>query len=717
MGRLATWTVALCLLPIGLAACSDKHPQQAQTAAPAAVKRWAPPDKPVDYPASLRAVLPPDAVAYLRIPDPWGLLGAPKGDALATALDTQPNAAIIEQLRRALHDNVLSKLGPGADLYASLLLYQIRSPIEIAVLAPTQHAGPPSALLSVRLAAHNEDQVNALLQQLAQASPALRLMRPLAPGKTGLLAVGPSLLHVAYDGPSSTVRLLVGPQVTDAAFERVLQSLVPAKNHPMYAFEDQIDRSHRGFFEWADTKRLLPLLSATMPPDKLQELERSGVMDISEMALGWGVVDGKGRLKWMAKVSGADFNRYFSNVPDKIALTSAGTPTTVASLALPDAQQLDHMEQFLRQHAQPATYHGYQLAKQRFQKALGLSYEDVLKALGPEMMVFSDRVGEFGAIKIRDRAALQRLLDALTHLPNSHYVVKKLGGHTFHHLTLPPLWTPGPRAARVPLPVRLWSKGKSHIYWVEDDGYLVLAGVPQLLEDRMAYGDRQSIGTWLSTHQHQDVHASVLSVSTTIQDSPRRLYYAYLSFLELLGDVAGDQVDLFSMPTAAQLQLPARGTYGAQLDARGNTLAVQLTFENNPAEIFLGQNVAGVAVVGVLAAIAIPAYHDYTLRATVAGAIGRTQGLRSAVAGFHARRGRFPNAGELNALSLAPWKGGAVRSLAVAPDSGAITITLGGDRLLAGRHIVFTPQVNSTGTVSWRCASDLPRKTRPPTCR
>jgi type IV pilus assembly protein PilA len=53
-----------------------------------------------------------------------------------------------------------------------------------------------------------------------------------------------------------------------------------------------------------------------------------------------------------------------------------------------------------------------------------------------------------------------------------------------------------------------------------------------------------------------------------------------------------------------------------------------------------------VSVGGILAAIALPAYQDYTLRAKVAQAAGETAPLRLMVADFSASEGRCPSNGE-----------------------------------------------------------------------
>ncbi len=49
-----------------------------------------------------------------------------------------------------------------------------------------------------------------------------------------------------------------------------------------------------------------------------------------------------------------------------------------------------------------------------------------------------------------------------------------------------------------------------------------------------------------------------------------------------------------------------------------------------------------VAIIGILAAVAIPSYQDYTARAQVTEAMSLTSGMKTALAEHYADKGRFP---------------------------------------------------------------------------
>jgi len=50
-----------------------------------------------------------------------------------------------------------------------------------------------------------------------------------------------------------------------------------------------------------------------------------------------------------------------------------------------------------------------------------------------------------------------------------------------------------------------------------------------------------------------------------------------------------------------------------------------------------------VAIIGILAAVAIPAYQDYTVRAQVSEGLSLASGAKTAMAEFYNQRGTFPS--------------------------------------------------------------------------
>jgi uncharacterized RDD family membrane protein YckC/Tfp pilus assembly major pilin PilA len=112
---------------------------------------------------------------------------------------------------------------------------------------------------------------------------------------------------------------------------------------------------------------------------------------------------------------------------------------------------------------------------------------------------------------------------------------------------------------------------------------------------------------------------------------------------------------------------------------------------------------------GILAAIAIPAYNDYTVRAQVADVIASANVLRTQVHQTIAQKQPM-TAGPL------PISSKYAQSAMVSPE-GVIVVTLVANVAKGGR-IVLTPSLDSSGNVLWKCSGlEMPPKFLPVSCR
>ena len=132
-----------------------------------------------------------------------------------------------------------------------------------------------------------------------------------------------------------------------------------------------------------------------------------------------------------------------------------------------------------------------------------------------------------------------------------------------------------------------------------------------------------------------------------------------------------------------------------------------------------------VAIIGILAAVAIPAYQDYTIRAKVTEGLGLAGAAKTAVAETYSSKGAAPtnnaSAGLATATSII---GNSVTSVTIGA-SGAITIlyngTLGGSPSANAKKVGLKPTFGPGG-VTWDCTSangvtDMPAKYMPAQCR
>lgn len=121
-----------------------------------------------------------------------------------------------------------------------------------------------------------------------------------------------------------------------------------------------------------------------------------------------------------------------------------------------------------------------------------------------------------------------------------------------------------------------------------------------------------------------------------------------------------------------------------------------------------------VAIIGILAAIAIPAYQDYTIRARVTEGLTLADSAKLAVSETAITNNALP-ATQAATGYVSPAATPNVASIAIAA-GGVITITY--TAAAGGGTIVMTPTLQANGDVTWTCTGGtLLAKYRPASCR
>ncbi|HEZ1406266.1 TPA: pilin [Neisseria meningitidis] len=117
-----------------------------------------------------------------------------------------------------------------------------------------------------------------------------------------------------------------------------------------------------------------------------------------------------------------------------------------------------------------------------------------------------------------------------------------------------------------------------------------------------------------------------------------------------------------------------------------------------------------IAIVGILAAVALPAYQDYTARAQVSEAILLAEGQKSAVTEYYLNHGEWPsNNTSAGVASASDIKGKYVEKVEVA--NGVITATMlstGVNKEIQGRKLSLWAK-RQNGSVKWFCGQPVQR--------
>ena len=128
-----------------------------------------------------------------------------------------------------------------------------------------------------------------------------------------------------------------------------------------------------------------------------------------------------------------------------------------------------------------------------------------------------------------------------------------------------------------------------------------------------------------------------------------------------------------------------------------------------------------VAIIGILAAIALPAYQDYTVRAKVSEVMLAASAGKTPVAEFYQIKGSLPNAGSVQVdtqvsqyVSSVSWTGTALIGTSASSNMG--------NTAAQSVSIALTPQTQTGSAVlNWTCGptatAGMPKKYLPGSCK
>ena len=145
-----------------------------------------------------------------------------------------------------------------------------------------------------------------------------------------------------------------------------------------------------------------------------------------------------------------------------------------------------------------------------------------------------------------------------------------------------------------------------------------------------------------------------------------------------------------------------------------------------------------IAIIGILAVIALPAYQDYTARAQVSEAISLMEGQKSAVVEYYADKGKWPTSNEEAGIATNTSIQGKYVAQVDVGANGVITATMKATDVnneIKGKTVSLTPTATTTtaatngqastttgnGSFTWTCkpgaTNGVATKFLPSSCR
>jgi len=128
-----------------------------------------------------------------------------------------------------------------------------------------------------------------------------------------------------------------------------------------------------------------------------------------------------------------------------------------------------------------------------------------------------------------------------------------------------------------------------------------------------------------------------------------------------------------------------------------------------------------VAIVGILAAIALPAYQDYIARSKVSEAMGFLDGAKVSVAEYRATNGRLPTTADEAGISTTDLANAKYTKSMAYADGQISAVLKDVNTALNDKSVILTASIaGSDGVIGWTCGTTaLPAayKYLPSTCR
>ena len=126
-----------------------------------------------------------------------------------------------------------------------------------------------------------------------------------------------------------------------------------------------------------------------------------------------------------------------------------------------------------------------------------------------------------------------------------------------------------------------------------------------------------------------------------------------------------------------------------------------------------------VAIIGILAAIAIPAYQDYVARSQVSEGLNLATDAKTLVSMYYSDKGSLPaNNNEAGLATAASIQGNYVSSIQI--NNGVITTTYGNDSntILNGKTLLLSVVTTARNSIAWTCKpGTLENRYLPSACR
>lgn len=570
--------------------------------------------------AWLREYLPEKITAYARIPSALFYF-APTDKRLQALYENANYQPFIQAVISKVGEKISAiAISETEKLALKTLLAQITTPLEIAIGDLGDLSAPPTVYIAGKSRLNSLAEFDAFLAALIKETPITANAQ--APGHGQLVTpMGNGSYH--YDIDSGRFLMVIGGNKT--ATKALIAAKTPVLPSPIAALEAQIDASGHGLFVWVKPH---PMLWSQIPwtATERQLFQSLQIEQISKLAAGMGIGDERPKIKAIINMPNVGLRQLLPSHQQAADINYFGQIASLWALSLPNENQLDKMVSLLIQE-QPEAWEKYTLEKQKVERVTDMSIARLMQIFGNQAVFFEDDNGSYMSLPATAEPAL---IELLTHVKKNYpllYSEQTVEGKTLHQVSLIQPITAyakesqkalSPKEAALRPLLIATSLPVNHFYWVKEGEHLLFSTLPQPLMARWQSPATGTLQTWLD-ERHLNIQGATVAGNMSYRNLSQKAYYNQLAILRLLAALTETPLAIETFPVANSLSLPRYGELSLSIHNVGETLSMEFSAQNGLSDVWQAlQNNYTIATIGILAAVAIPQYADYTQRAKAA---------------------------------------------------------------------------------------------------
>ncbi len=667
--------------------------------------------------AWLRDYLPNETVAYLNIPTPWNYLFDAKADALHSVQSLEEHQHMVAQIKQGAKTQYFKHIPAEAQDILNLFFNHIKTSVEVAVINISPSALMPTVAVGTRLQDITaEELAGQLAAVIATAMPGFPLKLE-GPAGNWTVQTGQFPTFVKYDEVSGRLLIYGGMGVNEEKLAALWDAPKDDQLTTIKALEQQSDPSGLNLKAWLATGKIYQLGGAFVHPEQKMQIAELGLDQAEYFWMGFESAKGQSAMAAHVVMPDVGWRLWLPRVNDWFDVEMAGMPRSVLQLSMPTAEQVQQavdefklMDKLSEQDKKDLKF------ITEFKSRFGFEPIDMLRAYGQQVYWVKDDAGSWYAMKIKDRELHELMSDKFNAFFEVTPQERPLAGQKIweaHYSLYKKLFESAEEKPKDADQIsQFLNMFRDHVYWYEKGDVIYMSTVPQVLAAKQANKNTIKLSDWLEKNQGTDWQSAIFAFGKDIKHMPQDLYHFYLLMLQGLGDLAQVEVDLFSLPTANELNLPETGRVNLMVSSDAEKVSFRFGYEYSVVDGLLASEggMTTLAVVGILAAYAIPAYKDYTIRAKIGEQLSLAASFKFGIAEHWVAHGSLEGLEE--SVNLA------YENIHVLEDSGVIVINLENvDPLFDSLDEIYLEPVFQEGFVEWQCSSNIRHNYLPASCR